>query len=47
MPLPKSRNYAPYRFIIPLSVGTADAYLTSFQYRNARGRQIASDQINQ
>ena len=41
MPLPKSRNYAPYRFILPLPVGTADAYLTRFNIRNGRGRQIA------
>ena len=41
MPLPKSRNYAPYRFILPLPVGTADAYLTRFNIRNGSGRQIA------
>ncbi len=41
MPLPKSRNYAPYRFILPLPVGTADAYLTRFNIRTGRGRQIA------
>ncbi len=41
MPLPNSRNYAPYRFILPLPVGTADAYLTRFNIRNGRGRQIA------
>ncbi len=41
MPLPKSRNYAPYRFILPLPIGTADAYLIRFNIRTGRGRQIA------
>ncbi len=41
MPLPKSRNYAPYRFLLPLPVGTAEANLARFDIRNASGRQIA------
>lgn len=41
MPLPNSRNYAPYRFVLPLPVGQADAYLARFNIRNASGRQIA------
>ncbi len=41
MPLPNSRNYAPYRFIVPLPVGRADAYLARFNIRNGNGRQIA------
>ncbi len=41
MPLPKSRNYAPYRFVLPLPVGTAEATLARFDIRNASGRKIA------
>ncbi len=41
MPLPKSRNYAPYRFVLPLPVGTAEASLARFDIRNASGRKIA------
>ena len=41
MPLPKSRNYAPYRFVLPLPVGTAEANLARFDIRNGSGRQIA------
>jgi hypothetical protein len=41
MPLPNSRNYAPYRFVLPLPYGQAEATLTNFNIRNGRGRQIA------
>ena len=41
MPLPNSRNYAPYRFVLPLPYGKAEAYLARFNIRNAGGRQIA------
>ena len=41
MPLPKSRNYAPYRFKLPLPVGSAEAYLSNFNIRNANGRKVA------
>ena len=41
MPLPKSRNYAPYRFVLPLPVGTAVATLSRFDIHNASGRKIA------
>ena len=41
MPLPKSRNYAPYRFVLPLPVGTAEASLAQFNIRNGNGRKIA------
>ena len=41
MPLPKSRSYAPYRLILPLPIGTADAYLVRFNIRQGRNRQIA------
>lgn len=41
MPLPHSRNYAPYQFVLPLPLGTAYAFLSSFSIRNGRGRQIA------
>ncbi len=41
MPLPNSRNYAPYRFLLPLPFGTADAYISSFQISNGSGRRIA------
>jgi hypothetical protein len=41
MPLPNSRNYAPYQFTLPLQFGTAYAYLTSFSIRQGSGRQIA------
>ncbi len=41
MPLPRSRNYAPYRLVLPLPVGRANAYLARFNIRSASGRQIA------
>jgi len=41
MPLPKSRNYAPYRFVLPLPVGKAEATLARFDIRNKSGRKIA------
>jgi len=41
MPLPRSRNYAPYRFVIPLPIGTAEADLDHFNIRHKNGRRIA------
>ena len=41
MPLPGSRNYAPYRLVVPLPVGEASADLAHFNIVNPNGRRVA------
>lgn len=41
MPLPGSRNYAPYRVVLPLPYGEAGIDLAHFRMENPAGRQVA------
>lgn len=41
MPLPNSRNYAPYRIVLPLPYGEAGADLANFRIETPNGRQVA------